>query len=280
MSHFAVVVFGECVEEQMARYDENLEVPVRWEEVDEGYIEAAENGLGIEALSRPDVGHLEHLLDWLRQHHHDGCEIRDGTICTPTCYNEDARWDWYSVGGRWTGFFPLKKGRRGVRGEPGLGTDKAGKGFADSVVKKSIDFDKARKVAREAAEKSWLAWQAIVEEHGMPRSWNDVQASSLGRSYRDVGEAYLAQPAIEAAEKKGLDVGKDPSTHFGSDMAAFADKASLQTLVPYAVVKDGEWLEQGRAGRWMSDEAWGTFVQSLYDAAPDDTLLTLVDCHI
>ena len=23
-------------------------------------------------------------------------------------YNPDSRWDWYSIGGRWSGFLPLK----------------------------------------------------------------------------------------------------------------------------------------------------------------------------
>ena len=120
----------------------------------------------------------------------------------------------------------------------------------------------------------------------MPRSWNDLQASSRGRSYRDAGEAYRAQPAIAAAMKQKLESWNVyPVDHFGSDMAAFCDRICLQTLVPYAVVKDGHWFEQGRMSGMeigsgeICEKAWGTLLQEMYAEASDDTLLTVVDCH-
>ncbi len=55
---------------------------------------------------------------------------------------------------------------------------------------------------------------------------------------------------------------------------------------PYAIVKDGEWYEQGKIG-WFgtaSDEQepkdWQEIVDSLIQNSEPDALFTIVDCHI
>ena len=55
-------------------------------------------------------------------------------------------------------------------------------------------------------------------------------------------------------------------------------------MVPYAVVMNGEWLDKGLIERLGVSEAaqiwqaWGLGNQIL-EALPDDTLITVVDCH-
>jgi hypothetical protein len=51
----------------------------------------------------------------------------------------DAEYDWYLLGGRWTGYFKLKPNKKGVSGEPGLMTEKAKRGYADSALNKDIE---------------------------------------------------------------------------------------------------------------------------------------------
>jgi hypothetical protein len=56
--------------------------------------------------------------------------------------------------------------------------------------------------------------------------------------------------------------------------------------VPYAVLKDGEWVARGSMGWWgMSTETvdgdeWQKRIAEMLFALPDDTIITAVDCHI
>jgi hypothetical protein len=52
------------------------------------------------------------------------------------------------------------------------------------------------------------------------------------------------------------------------------------------VVKDGQWYEKGKMG-WFAcvadekdEDVWDREFAALLDGLPDDTLLTVVDCHI
>jgi hypothetical protein len=58
------------------------------------------------------------------------------------------------------------------------------------------------------------------------------------------------------------------------------------SFIPYAVVKDSKWYGRGEMG-WFGishgDEdknAWVKKVSDMLTELPDDTLFTIVDCHI
>ena len=57
-------------------------------------------------------------------------------------------------------------------------------------------------------------------------------------------------------------------------------------IVTFAVVKDGEWYERGEMGWWgiVSDEkdteVWNNQFNKLLNDLPEDTLLSMYDCHI
>ena len=53
----------------------------------------------------------------------------------------NSKFDWYELGGRWTGSLKLKDGRSGVTGTPGVITNNANKGFCDQARLQDIDFD-------------------------------------------------------------------------------------------------------------------------------------------
>ena len=54
----------------------------------------------------------------------------------------------------------------------------------------------------------------------------------------------------------------------------------------YALLKDGVWYVKGEMGWWgmsndkMSQGEWNAQVAKLLDELPDDTRITIVDCHI
>lgn len=57
-------------------------------------------------------------------------------------------------------------------------------------------------------------------------------------------------------------------------------------MVYYALVRDGQWsakVEMGWFGMSedsMTQAEWNRKVNELLDELPDDTLITIVDCHI
>lgn len=50
----------------------------------------------------------------------DWYAVDDQGLYTLSTYNPKSRWDWWSLGGRWSGFFKLRPGAKGVKGRDGV----------------------------------------------------------------------------------------------------------------------------------------------------------------
>jgi hypothetical protein len=157
--------------------------------------------------------------------------------------NPNAKWDWYSVGGRWTGYFPLRDGTSGETGSPGLMTPDP---KANALEAHPDDIDAARKVF--TTQEAIVDYEERLQARGQHR-WGCV-------------------------------------AEFGFDRDAYLKRRRRKALVPFAVVKDGEWYEKGKRGWWasVSDEkdenVWVDQVAALFDGLDPETTVTMVDCHI
>lgn len=78
-------------------------------------------------------------------------------------HNRNAKWDWYELGGRWTGFFKVKEGVFEITGNPGLMTKPAKDGYADVALKEEIDFEYMRNEAADKAAKKYEKAMAIFK---------------------------------------------------------------------------------------------------------------------
>jgi hypothetical protein len=219
MSHFSVLILGDDPEGQLDPYWE-LDLPA--DELPEDYraefttlvatgafeTKAREIIAGIEA-SRPELaasyqklladGRIEAILeDW-----HGGQKNADGDW--GYYRNPQDKWDWFVLGGRFSGLLHLLPGRAGVSGEN--------------------------------------------------RRTPDGGAAAPGRC----------------------------------DQARFGDIKWAQTrtaFTPFAVLKDGEWYEQGQMGWWAivsnakADAAWEEEVDALLADLLPETLVSVYDCHI
>lgn len=69
-------------------------------------------------------------------------------------------------------------------------------------------------------------------------------------------------------------------------MGTYVRRAHASVTSTYAMLIDGEWVARGEMGWFgmsrgdLDKETWSTKVAETIDGLPDDTLLTLVDCHI
>ena len=128
MSHFIGLCFGEYWESNLDRYDENMEVEpyIRYtkdeviDEVKRRHVQNYEYAL--EALKKKDLDsesyeYFQKVLDkGLFISYEDaweeakkwGYEIDSDENLLST-YNPDSKWDWWVVGGRWSGYLVLKE---------------------------------------------------------------------------------------------------------------------------------------------------------------------------
>ena len=105
MSHFSVLVIGEDVEGQLAKYDEQLDTP----EYKKGEVSEEEKTRFMEFYSEKypedkglsfDEMYAKHGESW---NGNDWRKDEDGLWSEYSSYNPNSKWDWYSIGGRWSG---------------------------------------------------------------------------------------------------------------------------------------------------------------------------------
>lgn len=265
MSHFTVLVIGENPEDQLAPFQENNmgDCPkefLKWIDSDGHYHDTKEEAIK-NSEAEDDV--------WQE--------------------NPNKKWDWYSLGGRWTGFFKLKEGAIGDVGIPGVFGNQAPIGYADQCLKSAIDFEFMEKEAFEKASSEWEYANNILS--GLPEHefWRSI-GHRMNYS-QEAREIYHSQPRVvawsNAMQKSG------DSWPFG--WSTSADELSIpkdryvasqvgESFSTYAVIKDGKWYAKGEMG-WFgmshdeSDE-WPIEFKKLIDGLPEDTILSVYDCHI
>lgn len=205
--------------------------------------------------------------------------------------NPNKKWDWYLLGGRWTGFFKLKANVAGFTGIPGLMTEAAPHGFADQCLKSSIDFEQMRNDASAKAAEVYDFFVSHVDITLPFESWKSVNnrisnrdaARRFYQSQPRVGSLRRAEENKTFREKIGLMADLE---EYNMARDEFIEAARNRTGVTFAVVKDGKWYEKGSMGWWglVSDkkeqEVWNKEYQTLIDDLPDDTMLSVFDCHI
>lgn len=276
----------------LAPYDENIDVePYR------KYIDAATpqdhwcwKGTVEECGLAPDAGWPEYLAA-LNSRYPDEPTEYDAELDRAydmSTYNPLSRWDWYQLGGRWTGYFDLRPGATGKAGEPGLMTSPA-RGRVDQARKCDIDFGAMRERHAADARREIRKVLTVLKDQPPLMPWaryRDEWPDDINAARR----AYHVQPGLKALHDARLDPFDDPTevyclTSVEPETAYVAQASRLRTT-PFAVLTADGWAEKGRMG-WFGmvhDEKdqtdWSDRVQSLIDAAPDDALFSLYDVHI
>lgn len=99
------------------------------------------------------------------------------------------KWDWYVLGGRWTGTFKLKEDAEGKLGRPGVMNEPAEKGSVDSALKKDIDNIKDVKAFAILKDGTWyergeMGWWGCVSDEKDQDVW-DIEFTKLLESISD-----------------------------------------------------------------------------------------------
>ena len=200
-------------------------------------------------------------------------------------YNPNAQWDWYVIGGRWSGYFKALPGSIGVVGESGVFSNTPREGWYDQLQRGSIDFEGMRAESAAEASKRYDAYEAAVAGLEVPKRW--AEFCTAYENIDDARKAFNELPYTTALRTANLlPWFEDPVEVYGIGREKFIERARNRSFTPYAVLKDGEWFAKGEMGSFgisrdsVDPEAWDDHVWELLRDLPEDTLITAVDCHI
>jgi len=275
MSHFTVLAIGENYKEEMEPY---WEVDLAWEDAikdprAEFQVEVAGASLdaAFEEWKEKDLASATkyNYLDaqaWVENW--NGARYYHAENAWGSFSNPKAKWDWWSVGGRWTGFFPLQRQKVNIKGwefskeaeelpehglgTPGLMTEAGESGWADQVKVGDVDWARFYLDKVEKANTNWDKIQAELVDPGNQDRLNYVRWA-YGHRDGDTLERYVQRRA--------------------------------QGPLTYAVLYKGEWIANGEMG-WFGvsmDEDCSSYEEAftkIMESLDDDDLLTILDCHI
>lgn len=304
MTHFVVLVIGDDVKAQLQPYhefectgtndqyvidvDKTAEARKEYE-ASEGYSSFRtflEGWYGAEHVIGPGQEpdrNGEHQHGWVR------VDASGEAIQYVDRTNPNRKWDWWSVGGRWCDYFLLKEGATGERGEIGL----MGGARRAAVLAEEREI---QRVHADIAKKGDIDWEGMAAERmrNADRDYSEflIQASKRGGPGH---EAYFFDVQMKPEVKARLDLldreqARMEYQRLGLDSFESRDeylhRKARRAGITRVIVKDGVWMERGRA-RWfgvfddvMSEDEWDRRYWELLESLPDDTLLTIVDCHI
>lgn len=284
MSHFAVMVIGAEVEKQLAPFhefectgtnDEYVQDVDVTEEVQADIDEhGLEEGLGYSYDLEDRIVSDEADLDLNDVHTYGYAIVKDGKLVKAVKRtNPNKKWDWWVIGGRWSNRFLLKDGKRANQAAKGA-IDFAGmRDEAGSKAAARWDKAAAGKVAAGLAETTtWDSWKTVRE-----RNKDNIDAART---------EYHEQPAKKAISEAFKDNFSLEVDQFLTPRDQYIQQARDGAAVFYAFVQDGQWVAKGEMGWFgMSDDQikqgdWNRKVSELLDSLPDDTLISIVDCHI
>ena len=220
MSHFSIAIIhedNESIDDVLAPYDENMEIiytkskaehiakfredtldymkSVTYKEYEadpEEYIEECNNPKHIEYITS-----FKERLSWTDEQayveqikYYEPEQInKDGS--TNETYNPDSKWDWYQLGGRWSGMLIPKAGTTSaIHGSKSLLDDRPeDKTKFDSILLKDIDWDITNNpykfstfaliINNKWYESGSMGWFGISSNNKEPEDWNNFVTKTI-----------------------------------------------------------------------------------------------------
>lgn len=311
MSHFVVLVIGDNIDLQLAPFNEQPEdgdphVKLAFNDQTEEFRKEYDEE-SVEIIKRPDgswvpthsatdddraaqIAPVSAKFSELYPTFEEFCKEWYGAESNEQgrygySSNPNAQWDWYVIGGRWSGYFKALPGVIGIIGDSGVFSNTPREGWYDQLQRGSIDFEGMRAESAAEASKRYNAYEAAVAGLEVPKRW--VEFCTAYESIDDARKAFRELPYIAALRTANLlPLFKDPVEVYGIGREKFIERARNRSLTPYAVLKDGEWFAKGEMGWFgmssddVDPDTWDKRVWELLRDLPEDTLITAVDCHI
>jgi hypothetical protein len=320
MSHFAVIVIGSDFDEQLAPYAEQDADPqyLQFEDTEDDNLDEYQNK-DVDIVVLVDGSLHNKYEEQFKQInaktfssdyiYPEGSVIRQGKFSElyPTFEefmegwhgtserddvenrygywnNPNAQWDWYSLGGRWTGYFKPKAGATGELGRSGVFDNKPNEGWVDSIAVGDIDIEGMQAEAVREANETYDKLEKVLQGRELP-SWTKIREKH-GEDIESARDEYNSLETVKDLNKADFFLMGDFVEVFGPNREEYIARQKNRTMVPFAVVKDGKWYQKGEMGWWgcstdeMTQYEWNTKFWEMIKALPPETELNLIDCHI
>lgn len=200
--------------------------------------------------------------------------------------NANAKWDWFQIGGRWRGFFPLKPNAVLRVDKPGVFDNEAEPDKGDIVSFDEIDFEAVATQTNEDAEKFWDEWQAWLKN---PTSdWDGPRSRAL-----HMGLLHVVQGPAEGISWAVFCRPEDERRTWTDVPKIITEKEFFETytccfnpIVAFAVLDKDGWHEAGKLGWFGSSsdtpETYVEFRRTFMEKfiKDDGALYVVVDYHI
>lgn len=191
-----------------------------------------------------------------------GYELKEGVWGEWT--NPNKKWDWWTVGGRWSNMLINKKGERGnifVKSDIDFDLMKS-----ESVKIKLPNYEKAQEAF---GGESFVPWGEMIKDESITRE-EQIDRYNKQPAVMRFKEAF-SNPFVSAEE-------------FFFDRDSFIKKCEFEGISTFAILHNGKWIERGDMGWWgcVSNERsdWEDTFNKALNEIPDDYYLVVVDCHI
>lgn len=170
------MIIGDYPEDQLAPYDENLEV----EEYSKPLLEEDKSKfVHFYEQEHPEVATGKSFDELYPIYGKDW----DGNVCRKNAdgewerwstYNPKSKWDWYQLGGRWSGLIQLKEGAEGIEGESGVFSNETGIDQARKGDILNLNEIKVLAVIKDGKwyERGEMGWWGIVSNEKPEEQWD------------------------------------------------------------------------------------------------------------
>ncbi len=305
MSHYSLVVFGSDVSDKLAPYSENDNDYFTDQNVTEAVLAGISNHHEVDIKSLEFEELLEKVLDWAdyvvmteSEFEEDGHpetsyvllnDNQTQIIAIYDYFNHDSKWDWYSEGGRWTSFFKVKKDVSENDYEVDINGENSNsivKGYADSIRKKDIDFESMREDFVAEYLPIYDMYKELAKGMAEYKTIEMIKKENSALSSKDIFNIHDDQEVVKMIHD--LD-----SEH---PLKSYLNKKFMFSLEEFMLSRDDFKKYKGVSAytpnsyigldglfyskEGMSEEEHKKQFQEYLDSVPDDTWMTIVDCHI
>jgi len=222
--------------------------------------------------------------------------------------NPNCKWDWWQIGGRWSGYFPVRDVTPAQLGSPGTFNNTPTPGRVDITRIKDLDSDVLQKQTDDAIAEFWKHYDGYVAKQAEPQDPGggfNMHGSAARSALLSVGliacKGASELTAEDTASKLVIPWKKDERReehrfdvvnlclNTPEEREAFQPQleAEYDALRAYSYLDDAGWHQAGDMGWFgMSTDTPDTTVSYAQEyrqrvrSGDQEDWLVLVDCHI
>lgn len=218
-------------------------------------------------------------------------------LYSDSTYNPESKWDWWVIGGRWSGYFNVAQGANRaelINGDgSAFGTRNTNVMKCDGGTKRNLDLDAMRDEKGAEVGIAYDTYHELVDHLPEANSWkyfcSRVDAQP-GYTFTQARRDYGAQARVRVVKDTEFDafMGPDAIEEYAKPRKLLVEQARARAVPGYAVLThEGKWMAPGDMGWFgMSSESesetmgYLEVANAYLDSLSDDTWLVQVDCHI